>query len=79
MLERMYKNWRSRHLSKTSFALHMIGIPATVVAIVPLAMGHWGWAVALFVAGYGLQFIGHRIEGNKSGEELLLRKILRKP
>jgi hypothetical protein len=79
MLARMYKNWRSRHLNKTSFALHMVGIPATVAAIVPLVMGHWGWAIALFVGGYALQFLGHMIEGNKSGEELLLRKILHRP
>ncbi len=78
MLKRMYDNWRSRHHNKTSVALHVIGIPATVAAVVPLVMGRWGWAIGLFVGGYALQFIGHAIEGNRSGEELLVRRLLGK-
>ncbi len=31
----------------------------------------------MFVGGYALQFIGHIIEGNISGEEMLIRRLLR--
>lgn len=72
-------NWLSRHRNPVNFWLHMPGILATLVAI-PLAILHyWVLAIALFVGGYALQFIGHAIEGNASGEEMLVRRILRKP
>jgi len=29
----------------------------------------------MFAAGYALQFVGHLIEGNRSGEEMLLRRL----
>jgi hypothetical protein len=72
------EGWLSRHRNKTNFALHMIGIPATVVAIGLLVFKLY-WAAALaFVGGYALQFLGHVIEGNQSGEEQLFRRIFRK-
>jgi hypothetical protein len=71
----MLEGWLSRHRNRTSFILHMIGIPATVAAI-PLAIARqWLWAAGLFVGGYALQFIGHLIEGNQSGEEMLFRRL----
>lgn len=71
-------SWLDRHRNRTSFMLHMIGIPATVAAM-PFAILHmWAWAAGLFVGGYALQFIGHAIEGNQSGEEQLVRRILGK-
>ena len=74
------ENWRKRHRNPTSFWLHMIGIPASFVAApVMLVRGRWLMGVALFVGGYAIQFIGHLIEGNRSGEEELLRKILKRP
>jgi len=79
MLKKAYENWRSRHLNKTSFALHMVGIPACFVAApVLLIVQLWWWALAAFVGGYALQFLGHAIEGNRSGEELLVRRLLGK-
>jgi len=58
----------------------MAGIPACFVAApILLAVSlHW-WALGAFVGGYILQFAGHFIEGNKSGEELLLRRLLGRP
>jgi hypothetical protein len=56
----------------------MVGIPASFVAAPAfLIMGHGWLALSAFVAGYALQFLGHLVEGNKSGEEELVRKILR--
>jgi len=79
MFKKAYENWRSRHCNKTSFALHMVGIPACFVAApVFLILTMWWWALAAFVGGYALQFLGHAIEGNRSGEELLVRRLLGK-
>ena len=70
-------NWRRRHRNTTSFWLHMVGIPACFVAApVLLLMREWLLAGVCFVAGYALQFIGHLVEGNRSGEEMLLRRVL---
>ncbi|RKY25180.1 MAG: hypothetical protein DRP83_06555 [Planctomycetota bacterium] len=72
------ENWLSRHKNTTSFWLHMLGIPACFIAAPTfLILGNWPLALAMFVGGYALQFLGHLIEGNRSGEEMLLRKILR--
>ena len=72
-------NWRKRHRNTTSLYLHMLGIPACfLVAPVMALLGRWVLAIVLFVAGYALQFLGHMIEGNRSGEELFLRRLFRK-
>lgn len=78
VLKRWMYNWLDRHRNRVNFALHVIGIPATIAAV-PMALMHrWLWAVGLFIAGYALQFIGHAIEGNRSGEEEFLRKLFNK-
>ena len=70
-------NWLGRHRSPANLWLHMLGIPACfLVAPAAVLMGQWWLAVAFFVAGYALQFLGHLIEGNRSGEEVLFRRIL---
>lgn len=72
-----FANWRKRHRNTTNFYLHVLGIPACfVVAPLMLIVREWLLAAILFVAGYLLQFLGHVIEGNRSGEEMLLRRLL---
>ncbi|KKK77873.1 hypothetical protein LCGC14_2849200 [marine sediment metagenome] len=72
-------NWRKRHRNATSFWLHMIGIPACfLIAPVLLILRMWWVGIAMFIGGYALQFIGHLVEGNRSGEEVYLRKLLGK-
>jgi len=64
----------------------MVGIAQTIVAV-PVAVWAglygptWLWiiAAALFIDGYVLQFIGHRIEGNDAGELVLIKKLLGLP
>jgi len=74
------RNWMIRHEHHVSIALHVVGIPACFVATpILLVMQLWFWAAGAFVGGYALQFIGHAIEGNRSGEEILLRRLLGKP
>jgi len=73
------ENWLERHKNPTSFWLHMIGIPACfIVTPILLCLREWWIAIAMFVGGYVLQFLGHLIEGNRSGEEMLLRRLLGK-
>ncbi len=58
----------------------MMGIPACFIAApVFLILREYWFALVMFVAGYAIQFIGHLVEGNRSGEEMLLRGILEKP
>lgn len=72
-------NWKKRHQNRTSFWLHMVGIPACFVAAPALLVLGKGWlALAAFVAGYAVQFLGHLVEGNRSGEEELVRRLLAK-
>jgi uncharacterized membrane protein YGL010W len=80
MIRRACQNWLSRHRNPVSLALHAVGIPATVAGVVLVLAqpAYWLLAAGLFVGGYALQFLGHAIEGNRSGEELLLRRLLRR-
>lgn len=80
MLRRILANWMLRHQHPVSFALHLIGIPMTIVAVVPfLLMGWYGTAAALFLIGYAVQFIGHAFEGNDAGELIVFKKMLGLP
>ena len=80
LFNKAINNWRSRHENHTSFWLHMVGMPACFIAAPAMAIVGQGWmAGALFVGGYALQFLGHTIEGNRSGEEMFLRKLLSRP
>ena len=77
MLKKAVANWMSRHRNPVSFWLHMAGIPACFVAApIVLIVGRYWLAAALFVGGYAAQFVGHAIEGNRSGEEMLVRRLL---
>lgn len=78
MLARMLRNWLGRHRNPTNFALHAAGIPATIAAVALAILGHWLLAAGLFVGGYALQLLGHLVEQNRSGEENLIRRILRR-
>jgi len=76
-LRRGVENWRKRHRSRASFWLHMIGIPGCfIVGPLLLIFAQWWLGVGMFVGGYALQLIGHLVEGNRSGEEILIRKLI---
>jgi hypothetical protein len=76
-MENPVANWLKRHRNRTNFWLHMLGIPACfLVAPVLAVMGHWPLAAAFFAGGYAMQFIGHLVEGNRSGEEMLVRRLV---
>jgi len=80
------RNWVERHQHPVSRWLHYVGIPlavgALVVGLVQLVQWRWDlwWRpVVLLVAGYALQWLGHRIEGNDVGEVILIKKLLGRP
>ena len=73
-----FRYWPAKHRNPTNFMLHMAGIPATIVAVQLAILGYWMLAAGLFLGGYALQFIGHLIEGSRSGEEDLIRRVFRR-
>ena len=80
MLRRFVVNYIARHQNRANQLLHLVGVPLTfVVSVVFLAQQENLWALACFIGGYALQFIGHAIEGNDAGEVVLLKKLLGKP
>ena len=80
------QNWLQRHRSPASRALHAIGIPLAVAAVVVAGaqLYQWRWDLwwrpaVLLLAGYVLQYIGHRVEGNDLREIVLIKKLLGRP
>lgn len=78
-LRRILRNWRMRHRDPFNFWIHMIGIPLAVSGLVLLFLKEWYWGVAAFVGGYGLQYLGHRVEGNDVGEWAGIKRLLGLP
>lgn len=80
MLTRFVRNYIARHQVPANQLLHLAGVPLTfVVSVILLTNEEFIWAMATFVGGYILQFIGHAIEGNDAGELILIKKLLGKP
>ena len=81
-VHRALKHWRERHQHPVNFAIHLIGIPLTVLGVVllfTLDWEQWYWGVGAFLVGYLLQYIGHLFEGNDMGEWAALKKMLGLP
>ncbi|MEJ2744230.1 MAG: DUF962 domain-containing protein [bacterium] len=74
----IYLKWAERHNHRMNVIMHVVGIPLTIAAIPLLILHSYDWALLLFVSGYVMQFLGHAIEGNKSGEQILCEKLLRR-
>jgi Protein of unknown function (DUF962) len=82
----LVQQWLDRHPRPTSFILHMIGIPPTILGVlfVPiylslLSLPIFLLALALFVGGYVLQFLGHLFEGTDPGEVIYFKRKLGLP
>jgi len=78
-LRRFVRNWLERHQHPVSFAIHLIGIPLAFAGVVMFFTSPWPWALAAFVMGYLLQWIGHQIEGNDMGEWAGIKRMLGLP
>jgi hypothetical protein len=69
--------YMSRHANPWCRALHVVGVPlAPWGAIGLLLFGKFGEAAAALVVGYGLQWLGHRIEGNKMGDWEMFKAVV---
>lgn len=64
MHESLVDSYKSQHQHPLNKLCHTIGVPMITIAL-PLFFFRWRWALALFVAGWILQFVGHAIEGNR--------------
>ena len=64
MTKSFVESYKSKHQHPLNMLCHSIGIPMITIAW-PLFFFRWRWALALFVVGWILQFIGHAIEGNQ--------------
>jgi uncharacterized membrane protein YGL010W len=76
-------NWLARHRHPASFALHLAGIPPTIlgVLLIPVYLFCLSWptflfALGAFVGGYLLQFLGHAIEGTDPGDVIYFKRKL---
>jgi uncharacterized membrane protein YGL010W len=79
-LRRRLEGWMLRHQLPFNYYIHLIGIPlALLVAPVLLFVTEWYWALAAFVVGYLLQWIGHLAEGNDLGEWAAIKRLLGLP
>jgi uncharacterized membrane protein YGL010W len=58
------EEYKAKHRHPLNRLTHSFGIPLIVLAL-PLVFFSWRWALALFVVGWVLQFVGHAIEGNQ--------------
>ena len=68
---RFVTSYMARHRNGWNRALHVVGVPlAPILLVAFLVTGHFWLAAAAFVLGYGLQWIGHRIEGNSMRDSL---------
>ncbi|HEX4899589.1 MAG TPA: DUF962 domain-containing protein [Pyrinomonadaceae bacterium] len=64
MPESFVENYKAKHQHPLNKLTHSIGIPLIVLSL-PLFFFNWRWALALFIFGWILQFVGHAIEGNQ--------------
>ena len=75
--------WYERHQSPVSFLLHLVGIPPTILGVlfvpvymIGLSIPTFLFALALFVGGYLIQFLGHALEGTDPGEIIFFKRKL---
>jgi uncharacterized membrane protein YGL010W len=64
-LTRYLAQYDHEHSNAWNKALHGVGIPILFVSVILFVMLRWKLGLALFVLGWILLFLGHRIEGNQ--------------
>jgi len=61
-LQARIQSYQESHTHPVNRWLHSFGIPMIVLSLVVVFFS-WRWALALFVLGWILQFLGHIFEG----------------
>jgi uncharacterized membrane protein YGL010W len=56
--------YEHEHTRTANKVLHGVGIPVIFAGLILLLLTWWQWGLVLFVAGWAMLFLGHRIEGN---------------
>ena len=64
MADSLIENYKFRHQHPLNKLCHLVGIPLIMFAV-PGFFFSWRWALAVFVGGWILQFVGHAVEGNQ--------------
>ena len=64
-LDRYMAQYDHEHTHLGNKVLHGVGIPVIFAGIVLTILGYWRSGVALFIAGWAMLFLGHRLEGNR--------------
>jgi hypothetical protein len=76
---RARRNWLARHRNPFNFWIHLVGIPLAVAGVPLLFLAPWYYGVGAIAAGYLLQWVGHRVEGNDVGEFIPVKRLLGLP
>ncbi len=70
-------NWLQRHRHPFNFGIHLIGVPLMFYSLYALITEpSWDWQWLGLVLGLGLQYLGHRVEGNEMGELVAVKRLL---
>jgi uncharacterized membrane protein YGL010W len=64
MSDSLVDSYKSTHRHPINKLCHTIAIPIITISW-PLFFFRWRLALALFITGWALQFVGHAIEGNR--------------
>ncbi len=64
-LDRYMAQYDHEHANVWNKVLHGIGIPIILAGVILLLLLRWRLGLPLFVGGWILLALGHRIEGNK--------------
>jgi hypothetical protein len=77
ILRKYLREYMSNHRNGANRALHVVGVPlAPWGGLYLLVTGRFTAALGALVVGYGLQWIGHRIEGNEMGDLRLIKQLV---
>ncbi len=68
-------NYWLRHCHPINLCLHIIGIPLTLWGFISLIKLQFLTGLVELLIGFGLQFIGHLIQGSEMGEIYLANKF----
>jgi hypothetical protein len=70
-------DYGQRHAHPVNAVLHVIGVPLVFLGIAKMVAGKGTRGTTLVVAGYTLQYLGHRAQGSEVGEVVLIKAVWR--